>query len=74
MKYTGLGFNLDLDSFEIIINEKIRLKNDENNLKFSLFDVDEYKMAVCSKYSVIEPPHPKRGWGFLNYFHLIGLI
>lgn len=52
MKYTGLGFNLDLDSFEIIINEKIRLKNDENNLKFSLFDVDEYKMAVCSKYSV----------------------
>lgn len=52
MKYTGLGFNLDLDSFEIIINEKIRLKNDENNLKFSLFNVDEYKMAVCSKYSV----------------------
>lgn len=52
MKYTGLGFNLDLDNFEILINEKIRLKNDENNLKFSLFDVDEYKMAVCSKYSV----------------------
>lgn len=54
MKYTGLGFNLPLDKFEIIINNKIKLKNDENNLKFSLFDVDEYKMATCSKYSLNE--------------------
>ena len=22
----------------------------------------------------IEPPHPKRGWGFLNFFSLNGLI
>ncbi len=54
MKYTGLGFNLDLDSFEIIINENIKLKNDKNNLKFSLFNVGEYKMATCSKYGVNE--------------------
>jgi len=52
MKYTGLGFQLDLDSFEIIIDDEIRLKDDENNLKFSLFDVDNYKLAVCSKYNV----------------------
>lgn len=54
MKYTGLGFNLPLDQFEIIINNEINLKNDENNLKFSLFDVDDYKMAICSKYSATE--------------------
>lgn len=54
MKYTGLGFNLALDKFEIIINNEIKLKNDKNNLKFSLFDVNEYKMATCSKYSVNE--------------------
>ena len=23
------------------------------------------------KIKEIEPPHPKRGWGFLNFFHLI---
>ena len=54
MKYTGLGFNLELDSFEIIINNQISLKNDTNNLKFSLFDVDEYKLAICSKFDVNE--------------------
>lgn len=54
MKYTGLGFNLPLDKFEIIINNEIKLKNDEDNLKFSLFDVDEYKMAICSKYPLNE--------------------
>jgi 4'-phosphopantetheinyl transferase len=52
MKYTGLGFRLDLDSFEIVIDEEIKLKNDKNNLKFSLFDVEEYKLATCSKYEV----------------------
>ena len=54
MKYTGLGFNLDLDSFEIIIKENIKLNNDKNNLKFSLFDVYDYKLAICSKYNVKE--------------------
>ena len=54
MKYTGLGFNLPLDKFEIIINNEIKLKNDEDNLKFSLFDVDQYKMAICSKYPLNE--------------------
>lgn len=29
MKYTGLGMNLKLDSFEIIIEDKISLKNDK---------------------------------------------
>lgn len=52
MKYTGLGFNLELDSFEIIIKDRISLKNDKNNLKFNLFDIEDYKLAICSKYDV----------------------
>lgn len=52
MKYTGLGFNLDLDSFEILIDDKITLKNDKNNLKFSLFDVGKYKLGVAGHYHV----------------------
>lgn len=52
MKYTGLGFNLALDSFEIFIDDEITLKNDKNNLKFNLFDIYDYKLAVCSKYDV----------------------
>ncbi len=52
MKFTGLGFNLNLNSFEIIINDEIKLKNDKNHLKFSLFDIENYKLAVCSKYTV----------------------
>ena len=52
MKYTGLGFNLDLDSFEIEIDEEIKLKNDDKNLKFNLFDLKDYKLAVCSHYDV----------------------
>lgn len=52
MKYTGLGFNLDLDSFEIFIDDEITLKNDKNNLKFNLFDIYDYKLAICSKYDV----------------------
>jgi 4'-phosphopantetheinyl transferase len=50
MKYTGLGFNLKLDEFEIIMeNEDIKLKDDKNNLKFNLFDVDNYKLAFACK-------------------------
>ncbi len=52
MKYTGCGFQLELDSFEIIINEEIHLKDNVEDPKFSLFDIDEYKLAVCSKYNV----------------------
>jgi len=52
MKYTGLGFQLDLDSFEIIIDDEITLKNDNNNIKFNLFDIEEYKLAVASQYNV----------------------
>lgn len=54
MKYTGLGFNLDLDSFEIIIDDDINLKDDVDDIKFSLFDIDQYKLAVASKYAVKE--------------------
>lgn len=51
MKYTGLGFQLALDSFEIMIKDNIRLKgNDE--LKFNLFDVEDCKLAVCGHYDV----------------------
>ena len=50
MKYTGLGFNLDLNSFEILIGDEITLKNDEKNLKFNLFDIDEYKLASAGHY------------------------
>lgn len=52
MKYTGLGFNLELDSFEIDIGDEIKLKNDKNNLKFSLFDINDYKLGICSQYAV----------------------
>lgn len=52
MKYTGLGFHLELNSFEIIIDNRIKLKNDKDNLKFNLFNVDEYKLGICSKYNV----------------------
>jgi 4'-phosphopantetheinyl transferase len=50
MKYTGLGFNLDLNSFEIIIDDEIKLKNDKNNIKFNLFDVGEYKLASSGHF------------------------
>ena len=55
MKYTGLGFNLALDEFEIMINEDIKLKNDENDLKFDVFDIDNYKLAICSHYNLKKP-------------------
>ncbi len=51
MKYTGLGFNLPLDSFEIIIDEEITLKN-KNYPKFNLFDIEDYKLATCSEYNL----------------------
>ena len=54
MKYTGLGMNLNLDSFEIIIEDEIRLKNDNENLKFNLFDIEEYKIGIASHYNVSE--------------------
>ena len=54
MKYTGLGMNLQLDSFEIIIEDEIKLKNDSKNLKFSLFDIENYKIAIAGHYDVSE--------------------
>ncbi|WP_406536470.1 4'-phosphopantetheinyl transferase family protein [Methanobrevibacter sp.] len=52
MKYTGLGMNLELDNFEIIIKDKIRLKNDNENLKFNLFDIENYKIGIVGNYDV----------------------
>ena len=64
MKYTGLGFNLDLDSFQIIIGDEIILKDDKNNLKFNLFDVYDYKLGICSKYHMDKPIEYKIYGGF----------
>ena len=52
MKYTGLGMNLKLDSFEIKIEDKIELKNDDEGLKFNLFNLENYKIGIASHYEV----------------------
>lgn len=52
MKYTGLGMNLKLNSFEIKIEDEIKLKNDTKNLKFNLFDIENYKIGIVSHYEV----------------------
>ena len=54
MKYTGLGMNLKLDSFEIMIEDEIRLKNDSKELKFNLFDIKDYKIGIAGHYNVSE--------------------
>ena len=54
MKYTGLGMNLKLDSFEIMIEDKIKLKNDKKNLKFNLFNIKNYKIGIAGHYDVFE--------------------
>ena len=54
MKYTGLGMNLKLDSFEIIIEDTIKLKNDNESLKFNLFNIEDYKIGITSHYNVSE--------------------
>ncbi|WP_286009213.1 4'-phosphopantetheinyl transferase family protein [Methanobrevibacter woesei] len=52
MKYTGLGFNLKLDGFEIIMDDRIHLKNNKK-LRFNLFNINsEYKISVCSHYNI----------------------
>lgn len=52
MKYTGLGFRLDLDSFEVSRNKDKIMGKD--GLELSLFDVDDYKLGVASKFKVKE--------------------
>ncbi len=54
MKYTGLGMNLELDSFEIIIKDEITLRNDTENLKFNIFAIENYKIGIASHYDVFE--------------------
>lgn len=51
MKYTGLGMNLNLDSFEIMIEDEIKLKNDDEHLKFSLFDIENYKIGMAGHFN-----------------------
>ena len=46
--------NLDLNSFEIIIDETIRLKDDNEKLKFNLFNIKDYKIAIASHYNASE--------------------
>ena len=43
--------NPSKDSFEIIIDGDIKLKNDKNNVKFNLFDVDDYKLASAGHFN-----------------------
>ena len=43
-----------LDAFEIVIENEIRLKEDNENLKFNLFEIDDYKIGIASHYDV---PH-----------------
>ena len=52
MKYTGLGMNLSLNSFEIMINDEIKLKNDNEHLKFNLFEIENYKIGIAGHYDV----------------------
>ena len=54
MKYTGLGMNLELDSFEMVIEDTIRLKDDDEDLKFNLFNIKNYKVGIASHYNVSE--------------------
>lgn len=54
MKYTGLGFHLDLDSFEIRISDEITVRPKDTDLKFSLFDVNEYKLAAANKNRILK--------------------
>ena len=54
MKYTGLGMNLELDSFEILIDDEIKLKSDNGHLKFNLFDIENYKIGMAGHYDVSE--------------------
>jgi 4'-phosphopantetheinyl transferase len=52
MKYTGLGMHLELDSFEMVIENTIRLKDDDEDLKFNLFNIKNYKVGIASHYNV----------------------
>lgn len=61
MKYTGLGFLLKTDSFEIVDDDGFKVKNqnpdlkeDEEKIKFSLFDLNPYKLAISSEDEVDE--------------------
>jgi 4'-phosphopantetheinyl transferase len=54
MKYTGLGMNLSLDSFEILIEDKISLKNNYENLTFNLFEIEDYKIAVAGHFDATD--------------------
>ncbi|MGB8451533.1 MAG: 4'-phosphopantetheinyl transferase superfamily protein [Anaerocolumna sp.] len=50
MKMTGLGMSLLIDSFEIILEDKITVKHSVNDQIYSFkeYKVDEYRIAICS--------------------------
>lgn len=52
MKYTGLGFHMKLDSFSIDINDEITITPQNNELKFSLFNIEDYNLAIAGRYPV----------------------
>lgn len=59
MKYTGLGFKLALNSFEIRKENEEEIKLILNNqvqesIKFNLFNLNSYKLAIASEYDVKE--------------------
>lgn len=54
MKYTGLGMNLKLDSFEIVIGDYIKLKDSNEDLIFNLFEIEDYKIGIASHYDVCD--------------------
>ena len=44
------------------------------NVKGKTYKAKTNKKGIAEITLKIEPPHPKRGWGFLNFFHSIWLI
>lgn len=50
MKATGMGLKLHLNSFQIIISNKISIKQSVNNSEYSFYEIDEidgYKCSIC---------------------------
>lgn len=57
MKMIGLGFRLALDEFTIVIDNEIRLLDQDNEYKWGLWNVGggEYMLGVCSKSKAGDP-------------------
>ncbi|MDO5852050.1 MAG: 4'-phosphopantetheinyl transferase superfamily protein [Methanobacteriaceae archaeon] len=59
MKQTGLGFNLPLDKFSIILDDPIKVQDPNNKeakyLKMKYWKIEDYYLAVCSNEVPINP-------------------